>query len=887
MRHDKKTTEGNFTPANHEKTFAHSDDQAPFQNRIATISTRPLHMLPHDTQSVLHELHLNQIETDLQNEELRRKQLYSDSTRARYFDLYELAPVGYCTINSGGKIVQTNLFTSTLLGLPRNKLFYQPVDSFLFKDDLDIYYSLQKELIRTGDSQSHQLRMVKTDGMLTWVKMIVTAETRELEERLFHLTLIDINEHKKAEESLRLASSVFTHTREGILVTDPEGNIVDVNAAFTRITQYTREEVLGKNPRFLTSGHHNTAFFKALWSNLKAKGYWHGEIWNRKKNGELYAEMKSINAVFDDNHNVINYVSLFKDITEKELRQTHLEHIAHFDALTSLPNRTLLIDRLRQGLTQAGRRGEMLAVVFIDLDGFKAINDQHGHDAGDHLLITVSSRMRQTLREGDTLSRLGGDEFVALLLDLPDIEASLPMLSRLLQAASQPVQFGEKSLQVSASLGVTFYPQVLVKEADQLLHQADQAMYQAKLAGKNSYHIFNVEQDGRMHSQDENLSRIENALSNNEFVLHYQPKVNMRTGKIIGVEASTYWKNANVGQPPPLMSDSSGKLITTIKNHSLNIALGEWMLHSALNQIEHWQAEGFSMPVSVNISPSHLQQTNFVARLSGILLQHPNVNRGQLELEIVETHALENMEHVFQVIKDCRDLGVSCALDNFGTGYSSMTYLRRLPVSLLKIDASFTRYMLENPDALLVLEGAISLAHAFHLNIIAEGVNSVERGIMLMRLGCDLGQGNYIARPMPAEALKKWQTNWKVDPLWINVPLAHHEDFPLILASAENNGWCKLVENYMSGLCDSNPLQHSKQRQLGAWLTGAGLQQYGTHTAFSKIDELYYQSHQLAKQMCSDKEHGNIENEQAQLDTLYKLSDELSRQVNLLLLRDS
>jgi len=887
MRHDKKTNEGNLSPTNHEKTFVHSDDPASSQHRITTISNQPHHTLPPETQSALQELRLNQIELELQNEELRRKQLYSDSTRARYFDLYELAPVGYCTINSMGKIVQTNLFISTLLGLSRNKLFHQPVDRFIFKDDLDIYYSLQKELIRTGDSQSHQLRMVKTDDILTWVKMIVTAETRGVEEQVFHLTLIDINEHKKAEESLRLASSVFTHTREGILVTDPEGNIVDINAAFTRITQYTREEVLGRNPRFLTSGHHNTAFFNALWSNLKAKGYWHGEIWNRKKNGELYAEMKSINAVFDDHNNVINYVSLFKDITEKELRQTHLEQIAHFDALTSLPNRSLLIDRLRQGLTQAGRRGEMLAVVFIDLDGFKAINDQHGHDAGDHLLITVSSRMRQTLREGDTLSRLGGDEFVALLLDLPDIEASLPMLSRLLQAASQSVQFGEKSLQVSASLGVTFYPQILVKDADQLLHQADQAMYQAKLAGKNSYHIFNVEQDDQMHSQDDYLNRIESALSNNKFVLHYQPKVNMRTGKIIGVEASTYWKKEDAEQPSSLMSDSSGKLISTIKNHALNIALGEWMIHSALNQIECWQEEGFSMPVSVNISPSHLQQPNFVARLSAILLQHPNVSPYHLELEIVETHALENMEHVFQVIKDCRDSGINCALDNFGTGHSSMTYLRRLPVSLLKIDASFTRYMLESPDALLVLEGAISLAHAFHLNIIAEGVNSVERGIMLMRLGCDLGQGNFIARPMPAETLKKWKGNWKIDPHWLNVPLANHEDFPLILASIENNGWCKLVENYMSGMCETNPLQDSKQRQLGTWLTGVGLKQYGTHTAFPKIDDLYYQSHHLAKQMCSDKERGNIENEQSQLSTLYKLSDELSKQINLLLLRDS
>jgi diguanylate cyclase (GGDEF)-like protein/PAS domain S-box-containing protein len=875
MKHDKKTTVDNLITTKPEKTLVQTNDAPSSQTFFTKISARLHDMLPNKT------LDLNQLD----NDEQRRAQLYLDTTRARYVDLYELAPVGYCTINSEGLIVQTNLFISTLLGLPRDKLFHRSIDQFILNDDLAIYNSLQKVLIETGESQSHQLRMVKADGTLTWVKMTVAAEKRGSEEQLFHFTLIDINEHKKAEESLRLASSVFTHTREGILVTDAEGNIIDVNAAFTRITQYNREEVIGKNTRFLKSGHHNDAFYQSLWSNLLAKGYWHGEIWNRKKDGEFYAEMKSINAVYDEHHNVINYVSLFKDITEKELHQTHLEHIAHFDALTSLPNRSLFIDRLRQGLTQTGRRESQLAVVFIDLDEFKAINDKHGHDAGDQVLITLSSRMRQTLREGDTLSRLGGDEFVALLLDLPDIEASLSMLSRLLLAASQPVQFGDNLLQVSASLGVTFYPQTIAKDAEQLLRQADQAMYYAKLAGKNNYHIFNEEQDDHMHSQHENLSRIENALNMNEFVLHYQPKVNMRTGQIIGVEASIYWENTSKEQPRPLLFDRPDRFLSVIKNHTLTISIGEWMLNSALNQIEHWQEQGINMPVSINISTFHLQQTNFIARLSAILLQHPKVDPSYLELEIVETHAQENVEQVFRVISDCRDLGISCALDNFGTGYSSMTYLRRLPISLLKIDASFTRYMLENSDALLVLEGAISLAHAFHLNILAEGVNSIDRGTMLMRLGCDLGQGNCIANSMPAEALQEWQRNWKVDPAWINVPRANHEDFPLILASVENNGWCRLVENYMSGMSETNPILDSKQRQLGTWLNGVGLKQYGTHAAFSKINDLYHQSLNIAKKLCANKEDGSDEDNESQLNSLYMLSEELSKQINLLLLR--
>lgn len=464
------------------------------------ISARLHDMLPDKSPFTLHNLGLHQLKNE---DEQRRAQLYLDTTRARYIDLYEQAPVGYCTIDAKGEIVQNNLFMSTLLGLPRNQLLRRPIEQFIVNNDLTIYHSLQNAMIATGESQSHQLRMVTTNGTITWVKMSIAADKRDTEAELYHFTLIDINEHKKAEESLRLASSVFTHTREGILVTDSEGSIIDVNAAFTRITQYTRDEVLGKDTRFLKSEQHNNAFYENLWNSLLTKGYWHGEVWNRKKNGELYAELKSINAVYDESHNVINYVSLFKDITEKELHQTHLEHIAHFDALTGLPNRSLLIDRINQSITQSGRRDEMFAVIFIDLDGFKAINDQYGHEAGDQLLITLSSRMRQALREGDTLSRFGGDEFVALLMDLPNMEASIPTLSRLLQCAAEPVQFDDTMLQVSASLGVTFYQNGQDKNVGQLLRQADQAMYYAKLDGKNNYHIYN-DQDIPIHNRREN-----------------------------------------------------------------------------------------------------------------------------------------------------------------------------------------------------------------------------------------------------------------------------------------------------------------------------------------------------------------------------------------------
>ena len=302
----------------------------------------------------------------------------------------------------------------------------------------------------------------------------------------------DITERRRKEEKIRLAACVFSHAREGITITKADGTIIDINEAFTRITGYSREEAIGQNPRILKSGRQDAAFYSAMWHDLKGPGHWSGEVWNRRKNGEVYAELLNISAVRDAQGITQQYVALFSDITGIKNHQNQLEQIAHFDALTNLPNRILLADRLQQAMAQAHRRGQQLAVAYLDLDGFKSINDQHGHSAGDYVLIALAQRMKHALRECDTMARLGGDEFVAVLTDLGDTAASLPMLDRLLSAAAQPIHWGDISLQVSASLGVTFYPQENDLSADQLLRQADQAMYQAKVAGKNRYQIFDA-----------------------------------------------------------------------------------------------------------------------------------------------------------------------------------------------------------------------------------------------------------------------------------------------------------------------------------------------------------------------------------------------------------
>jgi diguanylate cyclase (GGDEF)-like protein len=451
---------------------------------------------------------------------------------------------------------------------------------------------------------------------------------------------------------------------------------------------------------------------------------------------------------------------LFTDITEIREHQRQLEHLAHFDALTNLPNRLLLLDRLSQGLAQAERRGKTLAIVYLDLDGFKAVNDRHGHKAGDQLLIALSDRMKQALREGDTLGRLGGDEFVAVLGDLSDGNDSLHWLNRLLSSAALPVNIGDHTFQVSASIGVTFYPQLKPIDADQLLRQADQAMYQAKLAGKGRYHIFDAKQDSSTRLHHEKLERIRLAFSEHEFVLFYQPKVNMRSGKVIGAEALIRWQHPERGLLAPAL------FLPVIEDHSLAVSIGEWVIDTALTQIERWRAAGLDIPVSVNIGGHQLQQADFVERLRAILAAHPQVSPSCLELEILETTALDDIAQISQLIEDCNQLGVGFALDDFGTGYSSLTYLKRLHVKVLKIDQSFVRDMLDDPDDLAILEGVMGLAKAFHREVIAEGVETVAHGSLLLQLGCDMAQGYGIARPMPADDMPAWAVAWRPASSW-------------------------------------------------------------------------------------------------------------------------
>ncbi len=567
-------------------------------------------------------------------------------------------------------------------------------------------------------------------------------------------------EQEQAQARLQLAGSVFTHAREGILITDAQGLIVDVNETFCTITGYSRAEALGRNPRFLQSGRQGAQFYAAMWGDLAEKGFWSGEIWNRRKDGEVYAELENISVVRDASGAIQNYVGLFTDITHIKEHQRQLEHIAHFDVLTGLPNRVLLADRLQQAMSHCQRQGHTLALAYFDLDGFKAVNDAHGHAAGDELLIAVANNVKSALRDGDTLARIGGDEFVALLVDMEPLPAFQPVLARLLNAVALPVQVADTVLKVSASVGVTIYPQDGA-DADQLMRHADQAMYLAKQAGKNRYHLFDVARDAAVQTQRESLEHIRLGFDHQEFVLFYQPKVNMRTGQVIGAEALIRWQHPERG----LLSPAA--FLPIVEGHPLSVDVGEWVIATALGQMTQWHAAGLELPVSVNIAACQLQQTGFVDRLRGLLAAHPSVPPQSLELEILETSALEDMREVSDIMRACQAFGVRFALDDFGTGYSSLTYLKHLPAEVIKIDQSFVRDMMTDTDDLAIVKGVIGLAAAFQREVIAEGVETAVHGVQLLALGAELAQGYGIARPMPAHAVREWVARWQQDAVWL------------------------------------------------------------------------------------------------------------------------
>ena len=538
------------------------------------------------------------------------------------------------------------------------------------------------------------------------------------------------------------AAAIFSET-------DKSGIITYVNEQFCDISGYSAQELIGQNHRILNSGYHPPEFFIDMWKKISRGQVWKGEICNRKKDGSLYWVESTIVPMYDDaSQRVQKYVSIRFDVTEKRKFLETLQWQAEHDELTGLPNRFLLSKALDQAIVKAKSQPSTVAVGVLDLDGFKQINDGYGHEMGDRLLVAVADRLKHSMHIEDTVARFGGDEFV-LILGVRDPKVLESALQRLLAALSAVYIIDGIDINISASIGVTLYPNDN-ENADTLLRHADQAMYKAKQSGRNCFHLFDVSKDKTDKSAFDTVIRVRQALHDGELCLHYQPKISLSSGAVIGFEALLRWQHPRDGLILPQY------FIPLIEQSDLIVEIGEWVIDQALSQIEQWADLGHSWSVSVNIAALHLKKENFVKSLKFLLDSHPNVLPQMLDIEITESVVIEHLPHVTQCLIACQDLGVTFSLDDFGTGYSSLSYLKQLPTQSIKIDKSFIRDILIDKDSLRLTKAIIGLAKSFNREVIAEGVETVEHEVLLMNLGCDVAQGYGIANPMPVEKVLSW-----------------------------------------------------------------------------------------------------------------------------------
>jgi len=601
-----------------------------------------------------------------------------------------------------------------------------------------------------GNTSALEIEVVSQGEGMRWLGLTISALYDANGNIIAGLVLAsDISERKRNDSRLRLAAQVFENAQEAILFTNVDGSIEDVNPAFVKITGFEREEVLGCKPSLLHSGLQTDEFYQQFWQSLHDNGQWRGEICNRRKNGELLPEWLSITAIRDLKGQVEHYLAVFSDITHIKQYEMQLEKTAHFDSLTGVPNRILLVDRLKQAIANCNRENKLLAVCYLDLDGFKPINDEFGHQAGDQVLIECARRISREIRELDTVARVGGDEFVVLLQNFEHAHECSNTLDRLLRTIAEPYRIDNRLCEVSASIGVTLYPLDRM-DSDILIRHADQAMYSAKQSGKNRYHFFDADQDDRLRQFNENLDRIRHGLLNDEFELFYQPKVNLPSGILAGAEALIRWNHPERGLLLP------NEFLPCIQQTELEMVMGEWVIERALRQQKEWFSQGLQCELSINISAHHLQAEQFIRVLQQKISAYPELPHGSLQIEILETAALEEYDKVRAVIAACKQMGISFALDDFGTGYSSLTYLRDLPTETIKIDRSFVHDMLEDQRDYAIIRGVIALAKAFNRQIVAEGVESLEHFKALAELGCHIAQGFGVARPMPATAFLDW-----------------------------------------------------------------------------------------------------------------------------------
>jgi len=836
--------------------LAHPEDRKSFLGAIRS-ATRDRSMFRWDGRALIQNevrwFHIEAMPCELENGDLEWSGIQHDVTESKQveqklaladFALNQISDAVIMT-DARGNLHYVNDEACINLGFSRAELLGMNLAKIDDAMEPKVLVKLKND-VRNGSNNSCESVYRMRSGESFPVE--IRANSFKYRDRNYVICLIrDITERKKSEENLRLTASVFTSTQEGIVISDIESKIVEVNDAFTTITGYDRSEVIGKKTDMLGKEIQGEEFYRNLVDELKQSGHWSGEIWNRRKSGENFVQYMTISSVRNSKNDITHYVGVFADITPLKEHEIQLEKIAHYDALTGAANRILLSDRMAQSIARTNRSEKLLAVCFLDLDGFKPINDTYGHETGDLMLKEMAGRIKKLLRDGDTIARIGGDEFILLLQDLAHMEDCRSALERILTAVENPASIHDHRISITASIGVTIYPADRV-DADTLLRHADQAMYEAKLLGKNRYRMFNPEYEQRLKDKQERLERLHEALVRNELLLYYQPRVDMVTGDILGLEALVRWLHPEEGLLLP------ADFLPAIKDSDMEMRFGEWVLDSVMRQLGTWHESGLDIVVSVNIDVNHLLEPSFALRMQSLLDRHPEISPDHLELEILESTAIKDIEHASRTLSACRKLGIRFSLDDFGTGYSSLTNFRRLQVETLKIDQSFVHGMLEDPEDLSIIESIIRLAHAFNRNVIAEGVESIEQCAALSLLGCQAGQGFCIARPMPPEDFPDWAENWSREKKWLqfgNVRLLKRpEDLVLMTAIESHRKWIDEISRYLHDPERmGKPSVDSRQCRFGIWFYGIGMARYGNRTEFLEIESLHESLHIFANHL--------------------------------------
>ncbi|WP_409523210.1 EAL domain-containing protein [Nitrincola sp. MINF-07-Sa-05] len=666
----------------------------------------------------------------------------------------EQSPVSVMITDTLGIIEYINPRFSEVTGYSTDEVIGQHANILKSGEMPESVYQHLWDSLQQGEEWHGQLLNRKKDGTLFWESSSISA-LRDHDGNTTHFIAVkeDITIKKEAEDQLRMIATVFETSTEAIMIADAEGRIKMVNNAFCRITGYTPEEVIGESPSLLSSGRHSESFYEEMWNAILVNGYWSGEIWNRRKDGNIYPEWLSISAINDASGMVKEFVAVFSDITQRKKDEAHIRHQAYYDALTQLPNRALLADRLEVAIVTADRDNQKIALLFVDLDRFKNVNDTLGHEFGDDLLLQVAERLISCVRESDTVARFGGDEFVILLHNISSDRDAALIAEKLIKAISDPFVLSGREIFIGASIGIALHPGDS-ETADALLRNADLAMYRAKQTGRNRFQFFTSALQETANTLMEMEQDLRIAMEQSQLEIYYQPLVMGSSGRITGVEALLRWHHPRLGMVSP------ETFIPLAEDTGLIGPIGLWVLETACSQLTHWNSEGHHLYLSVNISGRQRDLGLDATQLASIL-DKTGFKPDQLVLEITEGLLLDYSDDTIVWLQAFKDIGVHLAIDDFGTGYSSLSYLKRFPIDTLKIDREFVRDLTQDSEDALLVEAIISMAKSLKLRLIAEGVETEEQRQLLDELGCQFQQGYLFARPLPANALKEWLLTYK------------------------------------------------------------------------------------------------------------------------------